>query len=971
MTGLFVVVGAVLGGIIDLIPGIFFGGAIGFLLGRCRDLRRRLEEFEQSQAWFERAQTWFGSAQSWFAEAQARPPPQAAADPRQGDEEAEATPAEAAGPEDLPRPAPETLSPVSPWVSDKAQAPVSPWVSDEAQSVLASPQAEPAAAEPAPASPAAPSAAQAPPSQPSQPAAPAGQAPPSQPSRPAAPVDPLTQFVDAVKKWALTGNVPVKVGVLISLIGLGFLIREANERGLIEVTVEMILVAITMFGLALLVVGWRFRARRPVYGLSLQGGGIAVLYLTTYAAFAVYDVLAPAPAAAAVVAVTVGAGVLAVTQDSKTLALLGIIGGFLAPVLAYSRPEDHIWVFGFYAVLNAAILGVAWFKVWPELNLAGLGFTFAISAYWLLNRHTTDDWASVQPFIALFVLMYAAIPVLFAARAAPDLKDVRTAPLVFGTPFVGFGLQGILIGHTRYGLAVSALALVLIHGALAAVARKLGGGGRALTEAYVGLGVTFAAIAVPFALDAYYTATVWALQGLMLAWFGLRRSHLLAVVAGGVLQALAGSSLGSHLSESLPYPPGAPVIVNEYFLGAVVLAGAGLVSGWLLHRFGDRINADDSIGWLALAWGVIWWLAGGLMEIGYQVSTGKLSASLAFVVLSFAAAGLSARRLRWPHLGALGPLIFPTMVVALYAALVGQAHPLDVYGWAAWPVSVAVYYAFLRLREGEFPKLQTTLHAGGYWVLVVLIGFEVVWQTDQIADGAWPPVAALAALLALVGVTLGGLRSSAWPLGAHRRRYVTACAGPVLVLLTVLVFLAAVLSDGDFSPLPHLPLLNPLGLLVALLLAVAFGWRRLAASEEGDHPFKDLVEAPWAPALAAAGTVLATMAAARTVHHWLGVPFDGESLFDSTALQVSLSILWAVIALACMVVGVRSARRAVWVAGASLMGVVVLKLFFVELGDQNALGRVVSFIGVGVRLLVVGYFAPVPPPASAQSPEEE
>ena len=781
----------------------------------------------------------------------------------------------------------------------------------------------------------------------------------------------MTQFVNAVKKWALTGNVPVKVGVLISLIGLGFLIREANERGLIEVTVEMILVAITMFGLALLVVGWRFRARRPVYGLSLQGGGIAVLYLTTYAAFAVYDVLAPAPAAAAVVAVTVGAGVLAVTQDSRTLALLGIIGGFLAPVLAYSRPEDHIWVFSFYAVLNAAILGVAWFKVWPELNIAGLGFTFAISAYWLLDRHTTDDWVSIQPFIALFVLMYAAIPVLFAARATPDLKDVRTALLVFGTPFIGFGLQGILIGHTEYGLAVSALALALIHGALAAVSRKLGGGGRALTEAYVGLGVTFAAIAVPFALDAYYTATVWALQGLMLAWFGLRRSHLLAVVAGGVLQALAGSSFGSHLSESFPYPPGAPVIVNEYFLGAVVLAGAGLVSGWLLHRFGDRINADDSIGWLALAWGVIWWLAGGLMEIGYQVSTGKLSASLAFVALSFAAAGLSARRLRWPHLGALGPLILPTMVVALYAALVGQTHPLDVYGWAAWPVSIAVYYAFLRLREGEFPKLQTALHAGGYWVLVVLIGFEVLWQTYQIADGAWPPVAALAALLALVGVTLGGLRSSAWPLGAHRRRYVTACAGPVLVLLTVLVFLAAVLSDGDFSPLPHLPLLNPLGLLVALLLAVAFGWRRLAASEEGDHSFKDLVEAPWAPALAAAGTVFATMSAARTVHHWLDVPFDGESLFDSTALQVSLSILWAVIALTCMVVGVRSARRAVWVAGASLMGVVVLKLFLVELSDQNALGRVVSFIGVGVLLLIVGYFAPVPPPASAQSPEEE
>lgn len=43
------------------------------------------------------------------------------------------------------------------------------------------------------------------------------------------------------------------------------------------------------------------------------------------------------------------------------------------------------------------------------------------------------------------------------------------------------------------------------------------------------------------------------------------------------------------------------------------------------------------------------------------------------------------------------------------------------------------------------------------------------------------------------------------------------------------------------------------------------------------------------------------------------------------------------------------------------MGVVVVKLFVVELGDTGTLTRVVSFLGVGALLLVVGYFAPVPP----------
>ena len=51
-----------------------------------------------------------------------------------------------------------------------------------------------------------------------------------------------------------------------------------------------------------------------------------------------------------------------------------------------------------------------------------------------------------------------------------------------------------------------------------------------------------------------------------------------------------------------------------------------------------------------------------------------------------------------------------------------------------------------------------------------------------------------------------------------------------------------------------------------------------------------------------------------------------------------------------------------WIAGATLMGAVVLKLFLVDLGNSGTLERIVSFLGVGLLLLVVGYFAPVPPP---------
>jgi uncharacterized membrane protein len=55
-----------------------------------------------------------------------------------------------------------------------------------------------------------------------------------------------------------------------------------------------------------------------------------------------------------------------------------------------------------------------------------------------------------------------------------------------------------------------------------------------------------------------------------------------------------------------------------------------------------------------------------------------------------------------------------------------------------------------------------------------------------------------------------------------------------------------------------------------------------------------------------------------------------------------------------------------WLAGAVLLGVVVLKLFVLDLANTGTLARIVSFLGVGVLLLAIGYFAPVPPGAKEQ-----
>jgi uncharacterized membrane protein len=79
--------------------------------------------------------------------------------------------------------------------------------------------------------------------------------------------------------------------------------------------------------------------------------------------------------------------------------------------------------------------------------------------------------------------------------------------------------------------------------------------------------------------------------------------------------------------------------------------------------------------------------------------------------------------------------------------------------------------------------------------------------------------------------------------------------------------------------------------------------------------------------------------------------------------------LWSVMALIMMVMGHRKARRGLWMLGAALLGLTVLKLIAIDMSNTGGVARVVAFIGVGVLILIVGFFAPLPPFTKIESQE--
>src|SRR5260221_13824626 len=98
----------------------------------------------------------------------------------------------------------------------------------------------------------------------------------------------------------------------------------------------------------------------------------------------------------------------------------------------------------------------------------------------------------------------------------------------------------------------------------------------------------------------------------------------------------------------------------------------------------------------------------------------------------------------------------------------------------------------------------------------------------------------------------------------------------------------------------------------------------------------------------------------RTLHHWADVPYQLDTMFRSDLVQVALSIFWTILALVSMVVATRRGLRVLWFCGAVLMGVVVVKLFLMDLAKIGGVERIVSFIRVGNLMLVVGEFLPLP-----------
>ncbi len=766
-------------------------------------------------------------------------------------------------------------------------------------------------------------------------------------TRPAEPV-PENIVVSWLKRWFTEGNVPVKIGVIVLFLGVAALLKYAADQGWLSVPMEFRLSGIAASALGALVFAWRKRDSHRAFALSLQGGAIGVLILTVFAAFRLYNLLPAGFAFALLVVIVAGAAMLAVLQDALALAVLAIVGGFLAPILISTGSNNHVALFGYYALLNAAVFGIAWIRPWRALNLIGFAFTFGIGTLWGSLSYRPELFASTEPFLLLFFAFYLLIPLLYALRQTPDRRDLIDGTLVFGTPLIAFALQVALLEGARQALAFTALGAAAIYTALAALELrrwKL----VLLGQSHALLALGFATLAVPLALSARSTSSTWALEGAALVWLGLRQQRSLPRWIGYALQA------GAAFAFIVAYAGAGPAeqaILNGEFFSALLIALAALVSAYLLACASAGGGAAFFVwGWLAL------WFAFGNEIDRFAPHALQADWTLALIAATGLVAVELLRRLDWRECAWPAYALFPLALPMIGFTARANHGALEHWALLAWPLWFVAASRTLAVFAQRGERSLPWLHAALFWLVGMLLAteFEHLIAVHAGLGDVWVALGSIAPFVVAFWLVLRHLWPATWPspdAAQQSRRWLLASFAALLGLF----WLLGLVHPGDPAPLPYLPLFNPLELAQILYLVLLLAWFSQTAREGGALLDAELR----ARMLAIAGVVLLTAITLRGVHFLGGVPWSA-ALWDSPLAQAVLSIAWTLAGIAAMLLGQRRGSRAVWFGGAALMGVVLVKLLLIDRRFLHDLPAIIGVLAVGVLLVAVGYFAPVPP----------
>lgn len=859
----------------------------------------------------------------------------------------------------------------------------------------------------------------------------------------------VTSVLQSLKNWFFGGNLVVRVGVIVLLIGVVLLLRLLSDY--VEISIEVKLIAIGSIGLAIAGLGLKLVKKRFTYGMTLQGAGLAIAYLSTFFAYQVYEVLPSLPSFVLLGTLSALTVILAVRQNAFPLALLAFSGAFLAPLLTSNNSGNLTTLFSYYLLLNIAIAVIAHYRTWKVLNLLAATVTFGFAYYLgLLDPFNTVEDIDTQrwPLVTLVTLhwlLYVFVVIRYTqqlliyneqhakALNTNDLnnqliqpvlddrqplfshfssyKDSNTAfvipidvSLMFGVPLLAFGLLSTLLidldnALTTASAIISATYLGL--GSFFVVKDKNNIDHNRYTpliEGMLALGFSFFALMIALAFDTQWTACGWSIQGLILVWFGRHSLRGWTVLLGILLQALAVASLfnvfnyynapsPSTLSmiisamsclasvfilrnENNPTRPTYETSAKEQVLLASVNTKNPLFQLIWSNSFVDMLSV------ISMVWGLI--VTAIVIDdyVGSWIDsvTGLIACALLINLLGYFVID---KYRQWNIVSTISHAFLALFNLTLLATVYFQFEYRDTITSSFWPLFVALVVGWLLLGQVWIKRWyqahEPTSFDSMTWLMTgTLLIAQLSHYLLPNSKGVMTVLITGILLIALTQLCLRKkLNIPAW---FDWQSALLSCAVLFIPLSVIWAIYSNWSHNGIVWGLAYLPVLNLYDLSLITVLAYLISSHYLAVNQSQKLGQNQKRIANHNLLLKIAGLLgfwLLSSLLIRTLHAYLSTPLWDQGAWLNEQVQTALTIFWTLTALVLTIISSRYQKRFWWFMGISLLGIVVLKLVVIDLSQTDTIWRVVSFLGAGSLILLIGYLAPLPPEQDEEKNELE
>jgi len=795
------------------------------------------------------------------------------------------------------------------------------------------------------------------------------------------------------------GNLWAAGGIVLIIVGFGTLIAYLGRQGFF--TVEMGITAAAVVGLLMCLGGWRFRRKRPAFFLILQGGGIGTLYLSIFAAHTLTAYLGVVLSMVLMSILVPPAVIMALAQNSQGLAVLGFFGGFAAPLLLSNGGGNHLFLFIYFAVLNAGVFALGFYRSWKGLNLLAFLFTFVTSLYWTMNRYVPEFFSSSEPFFLLYFLFFTVL----GLRALQNRNYRFPRPqgsthysdviIILGTPVASAVLQWKLFSFFEHGYAVIALVFSAFYLALSAAILKKGNRVmRGYAEVFLVLGAFLANLAIPLELSAGISGVLWAAEAVVVFFLGIRtagrtwkgeflpqepgeapaRGDPRIMSAGIILHLVATIAFIRSITVQKFTDEAAPWR-SPAFTGSLIIAVSALALALIAEKLAPKTERkkQNILCLCAALWGFAWWFGGWYFEFRRVFSAAaelflilaSLSALLSWLVVVFF-------ELKFFIIGMVAaPLAALFMVIGVFGGRIIDCflyEPESIFTWnffayrgfPAWLVFFVCQILMIILFRARSCRSEPLWFRDTRIFIVILTALAVLsasgrfYTTELGLSISWTSLAGLFPLFAALIIIpfCGG--------GKNRqgRKLLFPILPGILSGILGLWFIVTLFLPGDPSPLPvYVPVLNPLDLLEGLCIASILFWQIKVTRKTGKPTlgrrgiivFGDILVFFW---------IISILA--RSVYYYSGISW--RRVFGSDVFQLCLFVFWALYGILHIIFGNRMKTRIPWIAGAILVTVDIAKLILLDMREISAVRRILSFFVAGLVLLFIGWAAPLPPP---------